>query len=92
MEKISENCKSKVNFKLDPLVLDTRNSKYSERWSRISIIKIFLPNGKIYTVGGIIINNSVGNCLMNDGPHFYLHIIVGTEFVIGTSKDNFEGN
>ena len=38
-------------------------------------------NGKNYTVGSIIINNAVGNPLLNEGPHFLsAHLEFGNEF------------
>ncbi len=36
----------------------------SSSWSQT------FPNGKKYTVGAIVINNAVGNPLLNRGPHF----------------------
>ena len=51
-------------------------------------------NGEIYTVGALIINNAVGNPLINDGPHFLSgHLEVNDEFGgIGTSNEQFDGN
>ena len=38
-------------------------------------------NGKAYTVGAIVINNAVGNPLLNDGPYFLSgHLELGKEF------------
>ena len=38
-------------------------------------------NGKEYTVGAIVINNAVGNPLINEGPHFLsAHLEYGDEF------------
>ena len=38
-------------------------------------------NGKSYTVGAIVVNNAVGNPLLNEGPHFLsAHLEFGNEF------------
>ena len=38
-------------------------------------------NGEVYTVGAIVINNAVGNPLLNEGPHFLsAHLEFGDEF------------
>ena len=38
-------------------------------------------NGKVYTVGAIVINNAVGNPLLNEGPNFLsAHLEFGDEF------------
>ena len=47
----------------------------SSSWSQT------FSNGKKYTVGAIVINNAVGNPLLNDGPHFLsAHLEFGDEF------------
>ena len=47
----------------------------SSSWSQI------FSNGKKYTVGAIVINNAVGNPLLNNGPHFLsAHLEFGDEF------------
>ena len=47
----------------------------SSSWSQI------YSNGKKYTVGAIVINNAVGNPLLNEGPHFLsAHLEFGDEF------------
>ena len=38
-------------------------------------------NGKVYTVGAIVVNNAVGNPLLNEGPNFLsAHLEFGDEF------------
>ena len=40
-----------------------------------------LSNGEGYTVGALVINNAVGNPLLNEGPHFLsAHLEFGDEF------------
>ena len=47
----------------------------SSSWSQI------FSNGKKYSVGAIVINNAVGNPLLNEGPHFLsAHLEFGDEF------------
>ena len=47
----------------------------SSSWSQT------FSNGKKYTVGAIVINNAVGNPLLNEGPHFLsAHLEFGNEF------------
>ena len=47
----------------------------SSSWSQI------FSNGKKYSVGAIVINNAVGNPLLNEGPHFLsAHLEFGNEF------------
>ncbi len=47
----------------------------SSSWSQI------FSNGEKYTVGAIVINNAVGNPLLNEGPHFLsAHLEFGDEF------------
>ena len=47
----------------------------SSSWSQI------FSNGEKYTVGAIVINNAVGNPLLNKGPHFLsAHLEFGDEF------------
>ena len=50
-------------------------------------------DNKYYTVGAIVINNSVGNPLINDGPHFLSgHLEINNEFGgIGSSSKSFDG-
>ena len=51
-------------------------------------------NGEVYTAGALIINNAVGNPLINDGPHFLSgHLEVNKEFGgIGSSNKQFDGD
>ena len=58
----------------------------SSSWSQI------FSNGKKYTVGAIVINNAVGNPLLNEGPHFLsAHLEYGTEFGgFGVSTDVYD--
>ena len=47
----------------------------SSSWSQT------FSNGKEYTIGAIVINNAVGNPLLNEGPHFLsAHLEFGNEF------------
>ena len=47
----------------------------SSSWSQI------FSNGKKYSVGAIVVNNAVGNPLLNEGPHFLsAHLEFGDEF------------
>ena len=58
----------------------------SSSWSQT------FSNGKKYTVGAIIINNAVGNPLLNEGPHFLsAHLEIGDEFGgRGVSNDLYD--
>ena len=49
-------------------------------------------NGKEYTVGAIVINNAVGNPLMNSGPHFLSgYLELENEFGgFGASNENYD--
>ena len=49
-------------------------------------------NGKEYVVGAIVVNNAVGNPLLNEGPHFLsANLEIGDEFGgYGVSKDLYD--
>ena len=49
-------------------------------------------NGKEYTVGAIVVNNAVGNPLLNKGPYFLSgYLEINKEFGgYGTSNENFD--
>ena len=51
-----------------------------------------LSNGEKYTVGAILVNNAVGNPLLNEGPHFLsAYLEFGNEFGgNGISKDLYD--
>ena len=51
-----------------------------------------LSDGKKYTVGAIVINNAVGNPLINKGPHFLSgHLEIEKEFGgLGSSNEKFD--
>ncbi len=58
----------------------------SSSWSQT------FSNGKEYTVGAIVINNAVGNPLLNEGPHFLsAQLEIGNEFGgCGVSNDLYD--
>ena len=58
------------------------SSSYSQTFS----------NGREYVVGAIVINNAVGNPLLNEGPHFLsANLEIGDEFGgYGVSKDLYD--
>ena len=58
----------------------------SSSWSQT------FSNGEKYTVGAIVINNAVGNPLLNEGPHFLsAHLEFADEFGgYGVSKDLYD--
>ena len=58
----------------------------STSWSQI------FSNGKKYTVGAIVVNNAVGNPLINEGPHFLsAYLEFGDEFGgYGVSNDIYD--